>query len=106
MITVINAYEDRPMHTRFMSEMVWNDGPLTSRRWKMILDQALDDLAALPESTALNVHIYIGADRIIRMTAYSFAYKDCAGAPRYNGFILENTRHAIVRNFGALPTYH
>lgn len=100
MITVINSCNDR-----FYSMMQWDEGPLTSRRWRMILDQAMDDLSMLPESAALKVHIYLDDDRIIRLTAYSFAYKDRSGANMYNGFILENSRNAIIRNFGALRNF-
>lgn len=101
MITVINSCDDR-----FLTTMQWEEGLLTSRRWRMILHQAMDDLSMLPESAALKVHIYLDDDRIIRLTACSFGYRGQSGAVKYNGFILENSRLAIVRNFGSLPAYH
>lgn len=101
MITVINSCDDR-----FLTTMQWEEGPLTSRRWRMILDQAMDDLSMLLESAALKVHIYLDNDRIIRLTACSFVYREQSGAVKYNGFILENSRFAIVRKFDSLPAYH
>lgn len=100
MITVINSCDDR-----FLTTMQWDEGPLTSRRWRMILDQAMDDLSMRPEPTCLRVHIYLDDDRIIRLTACSFAHRDRSGVDMYDGFILENSHNAIIRKFDALRNF-